>query len=193
MRPSKSNDANLALLDGLIDNWEDETVEFKEASNDFDTGKIGKYVSALSNEANLGGCEAGWLVFGVRNSTRSVVGTDYRQEPARLNALKKQVSDGTEPSLTFRSIRVVDHPDGRVVIFEIPHYSRKQASSPISPYGMEANYDDGTSRVDRRSGARARPSAPAPQRARGVLPARAPLARRLIGNCRAPFESATAR
>lgn len=27
----------------------------------------------------------------------------------------------------------------------------------------------------------------------GVLPARAPLARRLIGNCRAPFESATAR
>lgn len=120
MRPSKNNDANLALLDGLIDNWEDETVEFKEASNDFDTGKIGKYVSALSNEANLGGCDAGWLVFGVRNSTRSVVGTDYRQEPARLNALKKQVSDGTEPSLTFRSIRVVNHPDGRVVIFEIP-------------------------------------------------------------------------
>ena len=33
---------------------------------------------------------------------------------------------------------------------------------------METNYDDGTSRVDRRSGARARPSAPAPQRARGV-------------------------
>lgn len=120
MRPSKNNDANLALLDGLIDNWEDETVEFKEASKDFGTGKIGKYVSALSNEANLGGCDAGWLVFGVRNSTRSVVGTDYRQEPARLNALKKQVSDGTEPSLTFRSIRVVNHPDGRVVIFEIP-------------------------------------------------------------------------
>ena len=76
MRPSKNNDANLALLDGLIDSWEDETVEFKEASNDFDTGKIGKYVSALSNEANLGGCVAGWLVFGVRNSTRSVVGAD---------------------------------------------------------------------------------------------------------------------
>lgn len=36
---------------------------------------------------------------------------------------------------------------------------------------METNYDDGTSRVDRRSGARARPSAPAPQRARGGLPA----------------------
>lgn len=62
--------------------------------------------------------------------------------------------------------------DGDVVA----HYSRKQASSPTSPYGMETNYDDGTSRVDRRSGARARPSAPAPQRAREVLPARAPLA-----------------
>ena len=30
---------NLALLARLIENWEDETVEFKEASNDFDTDK----------------------------------------------------------------------------------------------------------------------------------------------------------
>lgn len=120
MGSSKDNDKNLSLLDELIANWEDETVEFKEAGKDFDTDKIGRYVSALSNEANLKGDEASWLVFGVKNSTRKVVGTDYRREPERLNGLKKQVSDGTEPSLTFRSIRAFDHPNGRVVIFEVP-------------------------------------------------------------------------
>jgi ATP-dependent DNA helicase RecG len=120
MSPSKSNDENLALLEELIANWENETVEFKEAGKDFDTDKIGKHVSALSNEANLERGKAGWLVFGVRNSSRNVAGTDYRRDPERLNSLKKQVSDGSEPSLTFRSIRVLDHPDGRVVIFEIP-------------------------------------------------------------------------
>lgn len=120
MHPSKNNDENLSLLEKLIANWEDETVEFKEAGKDFDTDKIGRYVSALSNEANLEGSEAGWLVFGVKNSTRKVVGTDYRREPERLNGLKKQMSDGVEPSLTFRGIRVLEHPNGRVIIFEIP-------------------------------------------------------------------------
>lgn len=52
---------NLALLARLIENWEDETVEFKEASNDFDTDKIGRYLSALSNEANLADIESGGL------------------------------------------------------------------------------------------------------------------------------------
>ena len=32
---------------------ESEIVEFKEAKNTYDFGKLGKYFSALSNEANL--------------------------------------------------------------------------------------------------------------------------------------------
>lgn len=118
--PKPTNEDNLKLLDSLIDGWENEVVEFKEAGRDYDTDRIGRYVCALCNEANLGGTDAGWLVFGVRNKTRSVVGTDYRSDPARLNGIKAQVADGTEPSLTFRSIRVVDHPEGRVVLFEVP-------------------------------------------------------------------------
>ena len=39
-------------LEKLIENWESEVVEFKEANNDFDKDKIGKYFSAISNEAN---------------------------------------------------------------------------------------------------------------------------------------------
>ncbi|MDM8322765.1 putative DNA binding domain-containing protein [Bifidobacterium pullorum] len=111
---------NLALLARLIENWEDETVEFKEASNDFDTDKIGRYVSALSNEANLADIESGWLVFGVKNKTRQVVGTEYGLKAGRFDLLKRQINDDTDPSMTFRSIRVVEHPNGRVVMFEIP-------------------------------------------------------------------------
>jgi ATP-dependent DNA helicase RecG len=109
-----------ALLDELIATWENEVVEFKQANNDFDTDKIGEYFSALSNEANLRGFERAWLVFGVNNKTRSVVGSDYRMEPERLHSLKNQIAQTTEPSITLREIHVLNHPRGRVVLFEIP-------------------------------------------------------------------------
>jgi len=110
----------LTLLDELLVGWEHETVEFKEASNDYKTDRIGEYFSALSNEANLRGIDTAWLVFGVSNKTRRVVGTDYRVEPERLQSLKMQIADNTEPSVTFRSIREVIHPQGRIVMMEIP-------------------------------------------------------------------------
>ncbi len=45
---------------------ENECVEFKEATNDsFKTDKIGKYFSALSNEANLLNSDFAWLLFGI--------------------------------------------------------------------------------------------------------------------------------
>lgn len=55
-------DQLLEKLNSLINNWENETVEFKEANNDYDKDKIGKYFSALSNEANLRNLQCGWLM-----------------------------------------------------------------------------------------------------------------------------------
>ncbi len=107
-------------LDELIATWENEVVEFKQAGNDYDTDKIGEYFSALSNEANLRGQDHSWLVFGVNNKTRAVVGSDYRREPERLQGLKQQIAQNTEPSITLRDIHVLNHPGGRVVLFEIP-------------------------------------------------------------------------
>lgn len=109
-----------AVLERLIATWENEVVEFKQAGNDYDTDKIGEYFSALSNEANLRGSERGWLVFGVNDKTRTVVGTNYRPEPERLHGLKNQIAQSTEPSITFRNIHVLSHEKGRVVLFEIP-------------------------------------------------------------------------
>lgn len=109
-----------ALLEGLIRTWENEVAEFKEAGNDYSTNDIGKYFSALSNEANLRGQERAWLVFGVNNKTRGVVGTNYRSESERLHGLKQQVAQSTEPSITFRDIHELQHAEGRVLLFEIP-------------------------------------------------------------------------
>lgn len=107
-------------LTDLIATWENEVVEFKEASNDYDTDKIGRYFSALANEANLRNADAGWLVFGVNNKTRDVVGTNYRPERERLDGLKHQIAQGADPSTTFRQIHEVDVDGKRVVMLEIP-------------------------------------------------------------------------
>jgi ATP-dependent DNA helicase RecG len=90
------------LLTELIAAWENEVAEFKQAGQDYDTDKIGEYFSAMSNEANLRGLERAWLVFGVNNQTRQVVGTDYRLDSERLQGLKHQISQSAEPSITFR-------------------------------------------------------------------------------------------
>lgn len=109
-----------ALLTHLIARWEGEVVEFKRAGDGYSTSDIGKYFSALANEANLRDEEKAWLVFGVDNASRTVVGTDYRPEPERLHSLKMQISEGTEPSITLRDIHELQTPSGRVLLLEIP-------------------------------------------------------------------------
>lgn len=51
----------------LWEHSENEVVEFKRAENNFDIDELGKYFSALSNEANLREREFGWIVFGTRS------------------------------------------------------------------------------------------------------------------------------
>jgi ATP-dependent DNA helicase RecG len=115
------SDASLkALLAHLLDQGESEVVEFKEANDHFSLSDVGKYFSAIANEVNLQGGEVGWLVFGVHDKTRSVVGTSYREDLSRLMTLKQQITDGIEPATSFRDIHVLSTPQGRVVLFEIP-------------------------------------------------------------------------
>ena len=110
----------VSLLESLIEQWENEVVEFKQAGREYPTDKIGAYFSALANEANLRGLDKAWLVFGVQNKTRRVVGSDYRPEPERLQSTKMQMAENTGPCVTFRNIHELVHPDGRVLFFEIP-------------------------------------------------------------------------
>lgn len=99
---------------------ETEWVEFKEAKNQYDFNKLGRYFSALSNEANLKNQPCGWLVFGVVNNDRSICGSRFRENAADLDSLKQEVASQTTGNLTFLEIHVANHPDGRVVMFQIP-------------------------------------------------------------------------
>jgi ATP-dependent DNA helicase RecG len=104
----------------LIASWENEIVEFKGVGDSYKTSEIGHYFSALANEANLTGVGGGWLVFGIENRTRSVIGTDYRTDSERLHGLKRQIAQGADPSMTFRDIHVLDYDGHRVIMFDIP-------------------------------------------------------------------------
>ncbi len=108
------------LLQKLISTGENEVVEFKQGPDTYSTNEIGKYFSALANEANLRDMEKAWLVFGVEDKIRTVVGTNYRLQTNRLQGLKQQIAASTEPSVTFRNIYELHHSAGRVLLFEIP-------------------------------------------------------------------------
>jgi ATP-dependent DNA helicase RecG len=117
---SRSAETLQTLLIQLLAAGESEVVEFKQANDNFSTSDIGKYFSALANQANLRGAECGWLIFGVHDKNLTVVGTDYREELQRLMGLKQQIADGIDPSTTFREIYQLQTPQGRVLMFEIP-------------------------------------------------------------------------
>ena len=119
----QSNLELCSVLNQLILSWESEVVEFKEAGKDYDKNKIGQYFSAISNEANLKGLQHGWLVFGVRNQDRRIIGSDYRNSKG-LDKLKQEIAIGTTGGISFIEIYEVYVEDGsdnrRVILFQIP-------------------------------------------------------------------------
>lgn len=108
-------------LNTLLARGESETVEFKgPRSSKFDTKEIGKYVSALANEANLRQERRAWLVFGIDDTSCSLVGTTYRQDAKKLQHLNTEILENTQPKLTFRKIHDLEIDGHRVIMFEIP-------------------------------------------------------------------------
>ncbi|MDO8873188.1 MAG: putative DNA binding domain-containing protein [Methanoregula sp.] len=104
---------------------ETEWVEFKEAGTTFDFEQIGRYVSALSNEANLNDKPEGWLIFGVTDKPpRKIVGSHFNETPPGLDKLKHKISLQTNHQLTFLSIHDLNLPEGRVVMFKVPPATR---------------------------------------------------------------------
>jgi len=99
---------------------ETEWVEFKEASNTFHFNEIGKYFSALSNEANLKNKECGWLIFGIEHKNRKIVGTSFRSNKTDLDSLKFEIAEKTTNRVTYIEIYELHLHDGRVIMFQIP-------------------------------------------------------------------------
>jgi ATP-dependent DNA helicase RecG len=99
---------------------ETEVVEFKEAKSGYDFTKLGRYFSALSNEANLAGKPDAWLVFGVKNNPHDIVGTQFRLQRTDLDHLKGEIANKTTNRISFIEIHELSLPEGRVLMFQIP-------------------------------------------------------------------------
>lgn len=110
---------------------ETEVFEFKEAKNGFDFGKLGKYFSALSNEANLKGRSYAWLIFGIKDKGRTIVGSRFRPDRKDLDSLKGELANKTTNRITFIEIHELCLPEGRVIMFQIP----------AAPKGIPISFD----------------------------------------------------
>jgi len=108
------------ILTHLLNHSENEVVEFKAAKNNYDVDDLGKYFSALSNEANLREHDFAWIVFGVDNKTHIVTGTNFKEGEQALNRLKQDMSQHTTDNLIFREIVPLFIEGKRVLMFKIP-------------------------------------------------------------------------
>ena len=108
------------IFTNLIQHKESEVVEFKKAENNFDFDDLGKYFSALSNEANLRGLECAWLIFGYDEKKHEIVGTSYKNGEGALNNLKHDFSQHTTDGQTFREIIPIEVDGKRILMFKIP-------------------------------------------------------------------------
>ena len=129
-----------STLDKLLaTKYETETIEFKEAKDNCSFDELGKYFSALSNEANLHNEECAWLVFGVEDKKHIIVGTNYRNDAKSLNSLKEEIGKQTSENLTFieqdRSADLEPLPDFVIVDGTLKKYFGKDSAVCI-PEGI---------------------------------------------------------
>lgn len=112
---------------------ESEHLEFKEAKQQFDTTKLLRYCVALANEGG------GHLVLGVSDKLpRRVVGTRAFAAAADLNDIKSRIVD----KLRIRVDAVeLMHPEGRVLVFDVPSRPVGQPLDFDGAYLMRAGED----------------------------------------------------
>lgn len=122
----------VALIDRLRSlPTETEWVEFKR--NRHEPQELGEYLSALANAACLVNQPRGYLLFGVDDATHAVVGTGF--DPNAVKGKGNQdllpwLGAGLRPNSGFE-VHVVEHTDGRVVLFEVG----PAAGQPVAFYG----------------------------------------------------------
>lgn len=133
-------DKNINLLENLLNfNDEYEWLDFK--ANWFSKDEIGEYISAISNGAALCGKEFGYIVWGVENGTKKIVGTtvnfdkDIDHEP-----YKHYLARNLFPSVPFETIDV-SYQGQRIVLLII-----QSAKSAPTKYKKETYIRIGSSK-----------------------------------------------
>jgi len=109
-----------SLLEDLVNlPHETEWVEFKV--NNADPEDIGQYLSAISNSAALQEKQAGYIVWGVEDTTHNILGTSFKSKLAKVGAqeLENWLATQLEPRIDFK-ICEFQYEDKNIVLFEIP-------------------------------------------------------------------------
>lgn len=114
------------ILNDLMEHWETEIVEFKEAKGSYSEEKVGQYFSAISNEANLAEKQFGWFVLGVsEQESKHPVGTNFKEGlSSLLEKFKYEISKSLTDGITFIDIIELkpkwQEQQHRVLMFKIP-------------------------------------------------------------------------
>ncbi|MBF0191900.1 MAG: ATP-binding protein [Magnetococcales bacterium] len=119
-RPDAGQERDIDLINDLraLPN-ETPWVEFKRDNTNPEM--IGKLVSALANSCRLEDRERAYMLWGLDDSTHRVVGSAFDPDGDKVGnqGLAIWLDQALQSNVAFQ-FRVVDHPDGRVVILEIP-------------------------------------------------------------------------
>lgn len=109
-------------LSELIKNNECEWIEYKE--NWFDKEELGEYISAMSNAAAYHGQEYAYFIWGIKDGTKDIVGTNFEYDIDINNEpLKHYLARLLKPSILFK-FEKFDFDGKRVVCLSIPAAKR---------------------------------------------------------------------
>lgn len=120
MDKSKKAQRDVLLVNELLsDNTERSCVEFKH--NNEDKEMIGKLCSALSNSARIEEKDFAYVIWGIEDETLNILGTSFDPDRKKIGnqVFIMWLSQMISPRITF-NFRKVDHPDGKLVLLEIP-------------------------------------------------------------------------
>mgnify|MGYP001454459246 FL=1 len=121
------SERDVALIDELRAS-ENTLVEFKQ--NNFDPRLIAKLCSALSNAARIDNKDFAYVLWGIDDASREVTGTTFNPDAVKADSntvMQLWLAQRLKPSVAFE-FRRVTHPQGTVVLLEIPAAS----SAPVA-------------------------------------------------------------
>lgn len=112
--------SDISLVDQLLSvDRETELIEYKE--NNVSPDQIAKIVCGLSNSARRLDADFAYIIWGIDESTHSVVGTTFDPDTCKKGNQRLDIwlSKILIPSLDLQ-FRRINHPDGKVVILKVP-------------------------------------------------------------------------
>ncbi len=125
---------NIDLINDLLTRpAETSWIEFKK--NNVDPKMIGTLCSALSNAARVDNQNCAYVLWGIDDETRCVVGTDFDPDTKQVggHGFQLWLAQRLQPSIAFKFV-TVGHPQGRVVILELPAATSAPVAFDNIPY-----------------------------------------------------------